>query len=564
MQQARGPTVAFLGAASLIFSAFQHRSGRVIASCRLLLALVFLFAIWLDPAQPVRSSSIGYTLLLAYLLFAAWQLATSWNNWWLDFRFALPAYAVDVLVFLVAVYFTESLNTEFVSPFLASFVFLMMSATIRWDWRITLLAAGVILTCYVATGLLMYSAEIEFEPYRFGRRITYMLLLLSLLIWFGLERRTIVVERFSATVEDGNISEAPPLAAAARYACRVTHAAGAVIYWGDEIERSYLLYESEGTVAGLVPVGTEFLALDKTGLRSAFLFDDQKHRRLGRADARRLSTEIGTEPSHLAEFCQISTGVSAPLIASSGAGQILLYGIAGMCTDDIALAEAVAQEISAAIDREAFAVLSNQATLERSREAIARDLHDSVAQTLVAASYRLEGLRKWILAGKDPKSEFDEFKQALLVEQRHVRSLIAGLRPGAHQQARTVSLCEDLDTLLRNLAQFWRIETNIVYQGEVRLVPLYLSHELQQILREATANAVRHGSASNLSVTLKFTSAQISMTIADNGIGFATANTQPEPRSIGERVIALDGEMKVKTDIGGTALQITLPSECLI
>ena len=47
------------------------------------------------------------------------------------------------MLFLAAVYFTETNNDGFTSPFLAFFAYLMLSATIRWDWRVTALTSVV-------------------------------------------------------------------------------------------------------------------------------------------------------------------------------------------------------------------------------------------------------------------------------------------------------------------------------------------------------------------------------------------------------------------------------------
>jgi hypothetical protein len=40
---------------SLLSRQFEHRSGRIIALCRFVLATVFFVALWIDPSQPARS-----------------------------------------------------------------------------------------------------------------------------------------------------------------------------------------------------------------------------------------------------------------------------------------------------------------------------------------------------------------------------------------------------------------------------------------------------------------------------------------------------------------------------
>ena len=116
---------------------FEHRSGRIVALCRFALATVFFTALWIAPDQPVRSSTTGYVMLFGYMLLSSLVLMIAWRNWWWDQRLAWPMHLVDVALFLAAVYFTETNNDGFTSPFLAFFAYLMLSSTIRWDWRVT-------------------------------------------------------------------------------------------------------------------------------------------------------------------------------------------------------------------------------------------------------------------------------------------------------------------------------------------------------------------------------------------------------------------------------------------
>ena len=68
----------------MIARTFENRSGRIIALCRAVLALVFFVALWIDPAQPVRSSELGYALLGGYLLFGAIMLGIAMSGWWIE------------------------------------------------------------------------------------------------------------------------------------------------------------------------------------------------------------------------------------------------------------------------------------------------------------------------------------------------------------------------------------------------------------------------------------------------------------------------------------------------
>ena len=108
---------------------FQHPSGRVIALGRLILAALFLLAIWIDASQPARAPAATYVVLAAYVAFAAAIVVATWSNWWLDAKLAGPAHAVDIILFTLLVLLTEG----YTSPFFTFFMFVLLSAATRLD-----------------------------------------------------------------------------------------------------------------------------------------------------------------------------------------------------------------------------------------------------------------------------------------------------------------------------------------------------------------------------------------------------------------------------------------------
>ena len=85
----------------------KHRSGRVIALARTVLAAIFLCAIWVDPTQPTQAVSATYAMLVAYVAAAVALTAVTWNSWWWDARLAAPAQVADVIVFTLLVLATD-------------------------------------------------------------------------------------------------------------------------------------------------------------------------------------------------------------------------------------------------------------------------------------------------------------------------------------------------------------------------------------------------------------------------------------------------------------------------
>jgi signal transduction histidine kinase len=539
----------------VIAALFQHRSGRVIALCRALMALVFFVALWVDPAQPVRATELGYTLIGGYLALSVVLMAVAMTNWWWDHRLAWPILVVDILAFLAAVFFTEGVDDDFTSPFLAFFAFLMLAATIRWDWRVTATTGLTVTALYLLVGLVLTAAQIDFDQLRFGRRIAYMMVLSLILIWFGLQRREQHIGRFTdarATAE-GLLA---PLEEALAYALEQTGARAGAIAWSEGEEPTIEL-RTFGLASPGDRIGPTELPEERAFGDKARLFSGDRARSLRGSTRGRpvASARRTTEP--LADLLGIGEALALPFAGGTGRGEIIVTGIKGVCADHVAIGQLIAREVAGGFDRHATLVLSHQTALARSRDALASDLHDNVAQSLAGAALRLEGLRKSIRAGHDPEAEILQLKSALRAEQQQVRQMIERLRH-SEQPARTTDLSASVTRLLSDLSANWAIGIDCHCPPGIR-VPAELAYEIGNILREAAANAVRHGKAGRMTIGLRRDQGRLIVEIGDDGSGFPPGTGPDAPRSIRERVARRGGSFAVQSGPSGTRLTIDMP-----
>src|SRR5207248_1986186 len=205
---------------------FGQSSGRVVAIARLSLAALFLIATISDPtvAPPVAIQFV----LAAYVGFAAIVVWFVWKNWWIDARIAAPAHVVDILFFMIVVLWPQG----YASPYFLIFIFLLLSAAIRWGWRATTFTAALVIPLYLVAGLFVAQpAGAEFDLQRFIIRSGYLVVLSAILIWFGLRRR------FStgALLADGSAEigteEGSPFHAALRHSRQVLKAGYGLALW---------------------------------------------------------------------------------------------------------------------------------------------------------------------------------------------------------------------------------------------------------------------------------------------------------------------------------------------
>lgn len=539
---------------------FENRSARMIALLRAVLAFVFLVALLVEPASAGKEGTQSQMLLAVYFLASLGLMVLAWRSWWRDHRLAPAMLVVDTLVFTVAIYLIESWDVDFNSPFLGAFAFVMLSATLRWDWRVAARAGIGATLLFVGTGLAMIAADLPIDVYRYARRIAYMLVLLLVLVWFGVQRREPRVPAVDLPPDYGGDDEAL-LWQVIAYARKLSGAAFGLVAWSPA-EEPWVEVRSDGPAGRQARrVGPEELGQWGARRTGALLFDAVRGGSLvldedGRPRARKLAAAVP-----LAERAGVSEGLLLRFRAASGDGLILLGGIVGSGPDHLRLGKAIAREVGNAFDRIALSRLEREALLDLTRSAIARDLHDSVAQSLAGACFRLEALRRTLTgalgeAASGPVQEVLSVRDALRREQGHVRGLIASLRQPAPEPTHR-DLRADLEQTLADAGAHWALVTTLD-APEAAEVPGWLSHELQQTVREAVANAARHGNAGQVRVNMALAGGRLALQIHDDGAGFGVAAAGDRPWSISERVAALGGELTVQSQPGGTRLEIVL------
>lgn len=538
----------------------RRNTGKVIATGRVVLALAFLLSLWIDPKVPVRSAVYGYGLLTIYALWTTSLMIVAWRSWWYDYRLAAVAQGVDMLMFLVAVYFTENQFTEFQSPFLAFAAFLLVAAMVRWNWRATVVTAVLLLTSNLLFGLALYQFEVDIDLFRFVRRTIYMILLSSMLIWLSMSRGS---GRSVSLPEPAGIPGERRDVVFETVLTLVSHcfAARHVAFAFASSEEPWIdlrrLDDGKPIRERMTP---EEFAEELLTPRPSTLFDMRKGRQLQASD--NYASVVALPECIDSDFARsvgAETGIIVSVQSVTGSGHLLAWDCGTLTFDDIGLLAAIGEEFGRALDREEMSRLARHAAETGVRHAVARDLHDSVAQFLAGTLFRLEALRRWIREGHDPEGEIDSIKNALRREQGQLRMLIERLRRG-QESDRSTEISDELRDLLAEAGAHWHIQTELLLPDHPLPVSVQLSHEIRQLVREGIANAARHGKCDKVIVRIANEGGQLRLSIVDDGIGLPSVENAPRPRSISERVDALGGSFELHSNGGGVRLEIALRS----
>ena len=182
---------------------------------------------------------------------------------------------------------------------------------------------------------------------------------------------------------------------------------------------------------------------------------------------------------------------------------------------------------------------------------VARELHDGIAQDLVALGYSLDLLLATDSLPQSARSSIRESRLQVDELMRKVRSEIFNLRSQSQQ-----SISTQLQSLISQEYSDFELELDI----EPASAPPEVGHEIIAIAREILRNVRLHSRATRIGITLYPVNNRIYLQICDNGIGGAIMKDgRWGMTGISERIAKLGGSIVIEnnsdTDLG---VRITL------
>jgi len=203
---------------------------------------------------------------------------------------------------------------------------------------------------------------------------------------------------------------------------------------------------------------------------------------------------------------------------------------------------------------------------EEERKRIARELHDSTAQNLIALLHQLDNLLndKTKLPVREAKALwgfYEHIKDTL----QEVRQFSRDLRPSILDDLGLLPALEWVTEDLRNT--YW-IEVDLKVLGNERRLFPETELLLFRIVQEALRNIAKHAKATRAEVKVKFAEDRVAVTVSDNGMGFEPPESLgglPSTGKLGlagmqERVQLLGGRLELKSEPGkGTTIFVEAP-----
>jgi signal transduction histidine kinase len=198
------------------------------------------------------------------------------------------------------------------------------------------------------------------------------------------------------------------------------------------------------------------------------------------------------------------------------------------------------------------------------RNRIARELHDTLLQTVQSASWHLGAALYDVTPDSSVKPQLERILYLMGQGIDESRKAIQGLRSSDWHTSNLVLALSRIQEELQTAD----IDFRIAVGGQQKQLPPEIQDEIYRIGREALVNAFRHSGAKNIELELEYSDSELRIRIRDNGCGI-------DPRvlekgrdghwglaGMRERAMKIGGLVKIlSSPTAGTEVQLSIPGD---
>lgn len=234
---------------------------------------------------------------------------------------------------------------------------------------------------------------------------------------------------------------------------------------------------------------------------------------------------------------------------------------------EVAFLGAMADQAAVAVNTAVLFAEAEARAIVEERKRMARDLHDSVTQTLYSILLQTKAAKA--AAGRLDGAAGTMMAERLRTLSTLVEEALAGMRSAIIQlRAATPAGESGLAAAVRQhaaaVAEREGIEVRVSVPDEPIVLSVMAEDELFRVIAEALANSVRHAQASvvEIAVTRQDERDELLVAITDNGVGFDPARGRPGHLgldSMRERAELLGGRLAVESSRHGTTVLAVVP-----
>ncbi len=239
-----------------------------------------------------------------------------------------------------------------------------------------------------------------------------------------------------------------------------------------------------------------------------------------------------------------------------------------LSADDLRLLHTVGDLLSMAVERAQLFEQSTTLGAVEERNRLAREIHDTLAQSLTAVLLQLETADTLLERQSEPQRVRERLRRAIDLTRSsvdEVRRSVLDLR-AAPLEGR--SLPEAIQVLLDDTRHHAQLHVQFTASGAAQPLPIRLEAGLFRIVQEVLNNVRQHAQAQMVTVEYTATPEQVTLVIEDDGRGFDPTQLR-EGRfgivGLNERARLIGGQLHLQSNPGaGTRVTVAVPIDSVV
>ncbi len=337
---------------------------------------------------------------------------------------------------------------------------------------------------------------------------------------------------------------------------RIAHADGVAVRWSDQENQRYLMLAAHGLPSSMV---NSELCIDKgdchcgaetlgSGLRVIPIRDMDK-----------------TSLKHCAK-AGFETVVNIPVRQHErlmGEVDLFYHARVSLSAAERSLLEALSSHLAAAMENLRLNSLEKEAAVSQERHLLARELHDSIAQSLAFLKIQVQLMRDAVQSGntREIKTVLEEIDMGVRESYGDVRELLLHFRT----RTNTEDIEPALATTLRKFEHQSGMKASLTMQGQGMPLSPDLQIQVLHIVQEALSNVRKHARASQVWLDVQQQPAW-RFEVRDDGVGFVPGGDPSDETHVGLRIMAeraqrIGAEVEVISTPGrGSSVILSLPA----
>lgn len=335
---------------------------------------------------------------------------------------------------------------------------------------------------------------------------------------------------------------------------QISHADGVALRWSDQANQRYLMLAAHGLPSFMVDAE---LCLGKGDCHCGVVTPEIGLRVIP------IQSLTDTSLQHCAK-AGFETVINIPVFLHErlmGEVDLFYHARISPSPEERSLLEALSSHLASAMENLRLNALEREAAVSQERHLLARELHDSIAQSLAFLKIQVQLMRDAVQSGNEVniKQVLEEIDVGVRESYGDVRELLLHFRT----RTNTEDIEPALATTLRKFEHQSGMKASLNMQGQGMPLSPDLQIQVLHIVQEALSNVRKHARASQVWLDVQQQPAW-RFEVRDDGVGFMPNNELDEThvglRIMSERAQRIGADLEViSTPNHGSSIVLTLP-----